>query len=146
MTFGGKGFWTAMGSLGQSAVDGIVTGARDAGINFIDTADVYSEGESEELLGKALKSTGIKRTDVVLATKAYGIVGPGPNDRGLSRGHLLDACAASLKRLQTDYIDLYQVHAFDPITPVEDTNTSAGAQPRCAATWPMICSTASRPR
>jgi aryl-alcohol dehydrogenase-like predicted oxidoreductase len=121
MTFGGKGFWTAMGSLGQSAVDGIVTGAKDAGINFIDTADVYSEGESEELLGKALKSTGTKRTDVVVATKAYGIMGPGPNDRGTSRGHLLDACAASLKRLQTDYIDLYQVHAFDPATPIEET-------------------------
>ncbi len=121
MTFGGKGFWQAMGSLGQSAVDDIVKGAKDAGINFIDTADVYSEGESEELTGKALKSTGIKRSDVVLATKAYGIVGPGPNDRGSSRGHLLDACAASLKRLQTDYIDLYQAHAFDPVTPVEET-------------------------
>lgn len=121
MTFGGKGFWTAMGSLGQSAVDAIVSGARDAGINFIDTADVYSEGESEQLLGQALKSTGIARSNVVLATKAYGIMGPGPNDRGSSRGHLFDACAASLKRLQTDYIDLYQVHAFDPLTPIEET-------------------------
>ena len=121
MTFGGKGFWQAMGSLGQTAVDHIVAGARDAGINFIDTADVYSEGESETLLGQSLKSSGVNRSDVVIATKAYGIVGPGPNDRGSSRGHLFDAVAASLKRLQTDYIDLYQVHAFDPVTPIEET-------------------------
>ena len=121
MTFGGKGFWSAMGSLGQSAVDPIVKGAHDAGINFIDTADVYSEGESEQLLGQALKSTGIARKDVVIATKAYGTMGPGVNDRGASRGHLFDAVAASLKRLQMDYIDLYQVHAFDPVTPIEET-------------------------
>jgi len=121
MTFGDKGFWQVMGSLGQSAVDGIVKGATEAGINFIDTADVYAEGESEALLGQALKNTGIPRHQVVVATKAYGIVGPGPNDRGSSRGHLLDAVAASLKRLQTDHIDLYQVHAFDPVTPIEET-------------------------
>jgi aryl-alcohol dehydrogenase-like predicted oxidoreductase len=121
MTFGDKGFWQVMGSLGQGAVDGIVKGAREAGINFFDTADVYAEGESEKLLGQALKNTGVGRTEVVLATKAYGIVGPGVNDRGSSRGHLFDAVAGSLKRLQTDYIDLYQVHAFDPITPVEET-------------------------
>jgi aryl-alcohol dehydrogenase-like predicted oxidoreductase len=121
MTFGGKGFWQAMGALGQSAVDQIVKGARDAGINFIDTADVYSDGESETLLGQSIKSSGIKRSDVVLATKAYGIMGPGPNDRGSSRGHLMDAVAASLKRLNTDYIDLYQVHAFDTVTPIEET-------------------------
>jgi aryl-alcohol dehydrogenase-like predicted oxidoreductase len=84
MTFGGKGFWSAMGALGQSAVDQIVKDAHEAGINFIDTADVYSEGESEQLLGQALKNTGIARKDVVVATKAYGIVGPGVNDRGSS--------------------------------------------------------------
>ena len=121
MTFGGKGFWSSMGALGQSATDAIVKGAADAGINFIDTADVYSEGESEVLLGQALKNTGIARKDVVVATKAYGIMGPGVNDRGTSRGHLFDAIAGSLKRLQTDYIDLYQVHAFDPVTPIEET-------------------------
>jgi aryl-alcohol dehydrogenase-like predicted oxidoreductase len=121
MTFGDKGFWQVMGSLGQSAVEQILAGAKDAGINFIDTADVYAEGESEKLLGQALKNSGTVRSDVVIATKAYGIVGPGVNDRGSSRGHLFDACAASLKRLQTDYIDLYQVHAFDPITPIEET-------------------------
>jgi aryl-alcohol dehydrogenase-like predicted oxidoreductase len=121
MTFGGKGFWQAMGALGQKSVDQIVKGARDAGINFLDTADVYSEGEAETLLGQSLKSSGIARSDVVIATKAYGIMGPGPNDRGSSRGHLFDAVAASLKRLQTDYIDLYQVHAFDSVTPIEET-------------------------
>jgi aryl-alcohol dehydrogenase-like predicted oxidoreductase len=84
MTFGGKGFWSAMGALGQSTVDQIVKDAHEAGINFIDTADVYSEGESEQLLGQALKNTGIARKDVVVATKAYGIVGPGVNDRGSS--------------------------------------------------------------
>jgi aryl-alcohol dehydrogenase-like predicted oxidoreductase len=121
MTFGDKGFWQVMGALGQTAVDDIIKGAKEAGINFIDTADVYAEGESEALLGQAIKNTGIPRTDVVLATKAYGIMGPGVNDRGSSRGHIFDAVAASLKRLQTDYIDLYQVHAFDPVTPVEET-------------------------
>jgi aryl-alcohol dehydrogenase-like predicted oxidoreductase len=121
MTFGGKGFWSSMGALGQSAVDQIVKGTADAGINFIDTADVYSDGDSEQLLGQALKNTGIARKDVVVATKGYGIMGPGVNDRGTSRGHLFDAIAGSLKRLQTDYIDLYQVHAFDPVTPVEET-------------------------
>jgi len=121
MTFGGKGFWSSMGALGQSAVTDIVKGAYEAGINFIDTADVYSEGESEQLLGEALKQSGIARKDVVVATKAYGIMGPGVNDRGSSRGHLFDAAAASLKRLQMDYIDLYQVHAFDPVTPIEET-------------------------
>ena len=121
MTFGGKGFWSSMGALGQSSVDQIVKGTYEAGINFIDTADVYSEGESELLLGQALKNTGIARKDVVIATKAYGVMGPGVNDRGSSRGHLFDACAASLKRMQIDYIDLYQVHAFDPVTPIEET-------------------------
>jgi aryl-alcohol dehydrogenase-like predicted oxidoreductase len=121
MTFGGKGFWSAMGALGQSSVDQIVKGAYDAGINFIDTADVYSEGDSEQLLGQALKNTGIARKNVVVATKAYGIMGSGVNDRGSSRAHLFDAIAGSLKRMQTDYIDLYQVHAFDPVTPIEET-------------------------
>jgi aryl-alcohol dehydrogenase-like predicted oxidoreductase len=121
MTFGGKGFWASMGALGQSSVDQIVKGATEAGINFIDTADVYSEGESEQLLGQALKNTGIARKDVVVATKAYGIMGSGVNDRGTSRAHLFDAIAGSLKRMQTDYIDLYQVHAFDPVTPIEET-------------------------
>ncbi len=121
MTFGGKGFWTAIGTLDQSVADRIVARALDAGVNFIDTADVYSEGLSEEITGRALQASGRKRSDVILATKAFGQVGPGPNDRGASRAHLMDAVKASLKRLGTDYIDLYQIHGLDPVTPVEET-------------------------
>ena len=121
MTFGAKGFWTAMGSLGQSAADAIIARSLDAGVNFIDTADIYSEGQSEEITGKAIVDSGRARTDIVLATKAHGRVGPGPNDRGASRGHIMDSVKASLKRLGTDYIDLYQIHGLDPITPVEET-------------------------
>jgi aryl-alcohol dehydrogenase-like predicted oxidoreductase len=115
MTFGGRGFWTAIGTLDQSVADGIVVRALDAGVNFIDTADVYSEGLSEAITGRAIVNSGRKRTDVGLATKGFGVVGTGPNDRGASRGHILDAAKASLKRLGTDYIDLYQIHGFDPI-------------------------------
>lgn len=121
MTFGGGGFWTAIGSLDQSAADAIVARALDAGVNFIDTADVYSGGLSEEITGAALRNSGRPRTDVVLATKVYGQMGPGRNDRGASRGHIMDGVKASLKRLGTDYIDLYQIHGTDPITPVEET-------------------------
>ncbi|HWJ74064.1 MAG TPA: aldo/keto reductase [Kaistia sp.] len=121
MTFGGRGFWTAIGQLDQTVADGIVARALDAGVNFIDTADVYSEGLSEEITGRAMVNSGRKRSDIVLATKALGQVGPGPNDRGASRGHIIDAVKASLARLGTDYIDLYQIHGFDPLTPVEET-------------------------
>ncbi|SHF27069.1 Predicted oxidoreductase [Kaistia soli DSM 19436] len=121
MTFGGRGIWTAIGELDQSVADGIVARALDAGVNFIDTADVYSEGQSEEITGRAMVNSGRKRSDIVLATKALGQVGPGPNDRGASRGHIMDAVKASLTRLGTDYIDLYQIHGFDPLTPVEET-------------------------
>ncbi|MFT3917144.1 MAG: aldo/keto reductase [Anaeromyxobacteraceae bacterium] len=121
MTFGGKGFWTAIGQLDQSVADRIVARALDCGINFIDTADVYSEGLSEEITGKALRASGRKRSDYVLATKAHGQVGPGPNDRGASRGHLMDAVKESLRRLGTDHVDLYQIHGLDPLTPVEET-------------------------
>jgi aryl-alcohol dehydrogenase-like predicted oxidoreductase len=121
MTFGGRGFWTSIGTLDQSVADGIVGRALDAGVNFIDTADIYSEGLSEEITGRAIVNSGRKRTDVVLATKGFGVVGTGPNDRGASRGHILDAAKASLKRLGTDYIDLYQIHGFDAITPIEET-------------------------
>ena len=121
MTFGGGDVWTAIGEVQQADADGLVRRALDAGINFIDTADIYSGGQSEVITGAALKNLGVKRTDVVLATKAYGATGPGPNDRGASRGHIMDAVKASLQRLGTDYIDLYQMHGFDPITPVEET-------------------------
>src|ERR1019366_4486950 len=121
MTFGGRGFWTAIGTLDQSVADGIVARALEAGVNFIDTADVYSEGLAEEITGRAIVNAGRKRTDVVIATKGFGAAGAGPNDRGASRGHIMNAAKVSLKRLGTDYIDLYQIHGFDPITPIEET-------------------------
>jgi len=121
MTFGGQGFWQVVGNLDQKAVTGIVAKSIEAGVNFIDTADVYSEGRSETLLGQSLKDVGVKRSDVVIATKCYGRVGKGPNDMGASRGHIMDAVERSLERLGTDHIDLYQIHAQDSVTPVEET-------------------------
>ena len=122
MTFGGSGeVWSKIGNLQQAAVDGIVRAALDAGINFIDTADVYSSGASERLLGQALKNLDVPRASVVLATKVFGAFGDAPNDRGASRGHIMDAVRGSLERLQTDHIDLYQIHGTDQITPVEET-------------------------
>ncbi len=122
MTFGGEGaVWSKIGDLQQDAVDKIVAAALAAGINFIDTADVYSNGMSEKLLGQSLKNLGVKRSEVVVATKFYGSIGDGPNDRGGSRGHILDAVHDSLERLQTDHIDLYQMHGNDSVTPIEET-------------------------
>jgi aryl-alcohol dehydrogenase-like predicted oxidoreductase len=121
MTFGGQGMWQVVGTLDQKAVNGIVARSLEAGVNFIDTADIYSEGRSETLLGHSLKEIGVKRSDVVIATKCYGRVGKGPNDIGASRGHIMDAVERSLERLQTDHIDLYQIHAQDTVTPVEET-------------------------
>ncbi len=121
MTFGGRGYWTAIGALDQSLADRIVARALEAGVNFIDTADVYSEGLAEEITGKAMRNSGRTRTDLVLATKVFGPTGAGPNDRGASRGHIMDGVKASLKRLGTDYIDLYQIHALDQLTPLEET-------------------------
>jgi aryl-alcohol dehydrogenase-like predicted oxidoreductase len=119
MTFGGRGqIWEMMGALDQKSVDGLVHGALDAGINFVDTANVYATGESETMLGKALAG---RRNDIVLATKVRGRMGPGPNQVGLSRLHILQQVEASLKRLGTDYIDLYQIHRFDLLTNIEDT-------------------------
>ncbi len=122
MTFGGTGeVWSKIGALQQREADDLVKTAVDRGINFIDTADVYSQGISEEITGQALHGLGIARGDVVVATKAFGETGPGPNARGSSRSHLIEACKASLKRLKTDYIDLYQLHGFDVATPMEET-------------------------
>jgi aryl-alcohol dehydrogenase-like predicted oxidoreductase len=119
MTFGGSGqIWEAIGGLDQKAADAIVHRALDAGINFVDTANVYSGGESETQLGRAL---GSRRRDVILATKVRGRMGKEPNQVGLSRLHILEAAEASLKRLGTDYIDLYQIHRFDSLTNIEDT-------------------------
>jgi len=122
MTFGGtEGHWAAIGQLGQDAADALVKRALDTGINFIDTADVYSRGVSEQILGQALQNLEVKRSDVVIATKFTGAMGTGPNERGASRGHIMDSVEESLERLQTDHIDLYQVHATDPVTPIDET-------------------------
>src|SRR5438105_2770898 len=122
MTFGrGQGIYKAIGAVDQKGADALVKAAIDGGINFFDTADVYSAGESEETLGHSFKNLNIARKDVVLATKVYSRMGPGRNDVGASRGHIMDAIDASLHRLQTDHIDLYQIHANDFITPIEET-------------------------
>ncbi|WP_076071312.1 aldo/keto reductase [Sphingomonas montana] len=122
MTFGGSDdtMWGKIGQLQQSDADGLVGAALDAGINFIDTADVYSGGMSEQITGQALRNLGVARDTVVVATKAFGPTGDGPNQRGASRAHLIDACKASLKRLQLDHVDLYQIHGFDSATPMEE--------------------------
>jgi aryl-alcohol dehydrogenase-like predicted oxidoreductase len=122
MTFGGSdGIWAHIGSLGQSDAERLVGRAIDAGINFIDTADVYAAGLSEQITGQALRNLKIPRENVVIATKVFGEMGAGANMRGNSRGHIIDAIKASLKRLQLDHVDLYQIHAFDPATPIEET-------------------------
>jgi aryl-alcohol dehydrogenase-like predicted oxidoreductase len=122
MTFGGgEGFWRNVGAVQQQEADDLLRTALDAGINFIDTANVYSEGQSEEITGQALKNVGVPRDQVVVATKVLGPMGDGPNQRGASRYHIIDQAKASLKRLQLDHIDLYQIHGFDPLTPIEET-------------------------
>ncbi len=120
MTHGGKGFWEVIGKLGLDAVAGQLRTAFEAGVNFIDTANVYHEGESEKLLGQALARLGTRRDDVVIATKVLGRVAKGPNGAGLSRKHVLSAIDASLTRLGLDYVDLYQVHGYDAATPLEE--------------------------
>ncbi len=122
MTFGGgEGIWQAIGKLQQDEADALLRQAVEAGINFIDTADVYSQGLSERITGQAIRNLGLPRHDIVLATKVYGEVAPGPNARGASRAHIMDGVKASLARLGTDHIDLYQIHGFDRITPIEET-------------------------
>jgi aryl-alcohol dehydrogenase-like predicted oxidoreductase len=133
MTFGGDGFWKVIGALEQETVTKLVKSAFDKGVTFIDTADVYSNGLSEQVTGKAIK--GLPRDELVVATKVFGRMGAyggadtpeaqrrlnNSNLWGLSRKHIFDAIDASLKRLGLDYIDLYQVHSFDPVTPLEET-------------------------
>ncbi|MDD5759934.1 MAG: aldo/keto reductase [Desulfobulbaceae bacterium] len=122
MTFGSEGFWKVMGSLDQNAVTSMVKQAFDAGINFIDTANVYSLGQSEALTGQAIRDLGLARDELVIATKATGVMSETAlNGRGQSRYHLMNEVDASLKRLQMDHIDLYQLHAFDPLVPLEDS-------------------------
>src|SRR6202030_2227115 len=122
MTFGdGRGIFKAISAVGQAGADELIKTSIDGGINFFDTADNYTEGESERMLGQSLKNLNIARKDVVIATKVYSRVGPGRNDIGASRGHIMDGVEASLRRLQTDYIDLYQIHGNDSVTPIEET-------------------------
>src|SRR6202051_3572971 len=126
MTYGGggAGIWASIGKLQQDAVNEQVKTAVEAGINFIDTANVYSLGQSATLLGQALKSLALPRDQLIIATKATGAMNETPNGRGQSRHHLFHEVDASLKRLQLDYIDLYQLHGFDPLTPFEESLTA----------------------
>lgn len=120
--FSGRNYFGgAIGTLDQKTATGFIGRALEAKVNFIDTANVYSFGDSELMTGQALKDLGVKRSDVVLATKVFGRMGPGPNDMGASRGHIMDSVSLSLERLQTDHIDLYQIHHSDPVTPLEET-------------------------
>lgn len=122
MTFGGgEGMWKQIGDLQQGDAERLVGRALDAGINFIDTADVYAEGLSEQITGQALKNLKVPRDKVVVATKVFGPTAAFPNARGASRYHIIDGAKASLKRLQLDHVDLYQIHGFDPATPIEET-------------------------
>ncbi|HPH68025.1 MAG TPA: aldo/keto reductase [Kofleriaceae bacterium] len=140
MTFGGDGFWRAIGAQPQAEATALVKAAFDAGVNFFDTANVYSNGQSETMLGQAVRDLGLPRDEIVVATKVFGRVMdvPAPdasdaakaastrrngarNVSGLSRKHIFDSVDASLQRLGCDYIDLYQVHGTDPITPIEET-------------------------
>jgi aryl-alcohol dehydrogenase-like predicted oxidoreductase len=117
-TFGGEGHWRTFGAQDQAEADKLVALALDAGVNFFDTAEAYSDGQSETLLGRAL---GTRRDEVIVATKASGRFGEGLNSVGLSRKRLISALDASLTRLGTDYVDLYQLHSPDPLTPLEES-------------------------
>jgi aryl-alcohol dehydrogenase-like predicted oxidoreductase len=122
MTFsGGEGIWKAIGDVDQAGADELIKNAIESGVNFFDTADVYSDGGSETMLGQAFKNLNIARKDVVIATKVFGRMGPGRNDVGASRGHIMDAVEGTLRRLQIDHIDLYQIHGNDSVTPLEET-------------------------
>lgn len=125
MTYGGGGgIWELIGKLQQDEVNEQLATAVEAGVNFIDTANVYSLGRSESLLGQAIKDLALPRDELIIATKATGIMNDTPNGRGQSRHHLFNAIDASLKRLKLDYVDLYQLHAFDPLTPFEESLTA----------------------
>ncbi|MGP2470161.1 aldo/keto reductase [Ewingella americana] len=124
MTLGGNtdaGMWSSIGAVEQDEANQLFARAFAGGVNFIDTADIYSFGQSERITGIALKELGVARSDIILATKTGGVMGSGPNAQGASRGHIMDSVQRSLERLQVDHIDLYQIHASDPVTPVEET-------------------------
>lgn len=122
-TFGGADleFWKQLGGLDQKTANAVLKTAVDGGINFIDTADGYSAGQSEMCVGRAIRELELDRSELVICTKAGLRMGPGPNNEGSSRGHLMRACDDSLRRLDTDYIDLYLLHMFDPAVPLEET-------------------------
>src|SRR6202166_4259429 len=122
MTFGGEdGVWGHIGNLKQAEADSLIGRSLDAGINFIDTADVYSDGRSELITGQALINLRVPRENVVVATKVFGETGTkAVNSRGTSRYHIMEGVKASLQRLQLDHVDLYQIHGFDPPTPIEE--------------------------
>ncbi len=122
MTFGGQeGYWKPIAGLGQTQADELIKCAVEGGINFIDTANVYSAGESEKQLGQAIRNLGINRNELVIATKVRGRMGVGPNDTGLSRYHILQSIDESLQRLEMDHVDILYVHGVDPLTPLEQT-------------------------
>jgi aryl-alcohol dehydrogenase-like predicted oxidoreductase len=121
MTYGGRGRWEVVGTLGLTQVQAQIKAAFDAGVNFIDTANVYSEGESEKLVGAALARLGLPREDLVIATKVRVRMGASPNRVGLSRVHMMNELNASLQRLGLDHVDLYQIHGVDQVTPLEET-------------------------
>jgi aryl-alcohol dehydrogenase-like predicted oxidoreductase len=132
MTFGGKGFFAAAGTTGVEAATRQVDIALDHGVNLLDTSNMYSDGASEEMLGEVLQ--GGRRERTLIATKVRMPVGPGPNDGGLSRHHLIEQCEASLRRLRTDHIDLYQMHEWDGLTPLEETLEALDSLgPQCSA-------------
>ncbi len=118
MTFGAERGVEAIGRVGQKEADALVHRCIDAGVNFFDTANMYAQGESEVILGRALKE---KRKDVIVATKVRARMGAGPNQVGLTRLHIIEQVNESLKRLDMDHIDLYLIHGFDPIPPMEET-------------------------
>ncbi|MGE5365320.1 MAG: aldo/keto reductase [Bacteroidota bacterium] len=140
MTFGGKGIWTAIGTLPQQQVNDLVKQSVDAGINFIDTANVYSEGLSEQMTGHAIRDLGLNRDELVIATKVRGVMGSGPNNSGLSRKHILQQADESLVRLNIDYIDLYQIHGFDALTPLEETLEALDTLVKCGKVRYIGCS------
>jgi aryl-alcohol dehydrogenase-like predicted oxidoreductase len=121
MTYGGKGRWEVVGRLDVAEAQAQIKTAFEAGVNFIDTANVYSEGHSESLVGEALAKLGLPREDLVIATKVRVRMGPGPNRVGLTRVHIMNEVHASLRRLAIDHIDLYQIHGVDQVTPLEET-------------------------
>lgn len=120
MTFGSSGIWQAIGGVEQSGANDLMKAVVDAGINFIDTANVYSFGQSEQLLGQSIKDLGLNRNDLVIATKVRGKMGEGKNNIGLSRYHIFNSVDESLQRLQLNHIDILYVHGVDPFTPIEE--------------------------